>query len=451
VISCGTVERHLVDVVRHAASDAVRLELEAHLESCGGCRETRAAFGLLGALREQPPPRLGPAAEARIVEGLIEQLARTGGGGARSGPPLGPRRRSWPVAWTALASTALVALAFGAFAFVPRHRGRVGPAGAPIGVPAWGPDRLPGSMPSSAPADLPGTLPGTLDGQTLEATGPGVLAFEGAGVTYDRGTILTFHPAARTLTLVRGQVDIDVTEHRAVCFRVATPRFVVEVLGTRFVVTPGGVHTLRGRVRVLDPAGTELAIVSADEAWTAPAPPSTAAVQPRTAARVVVAAGPVGDGTPVTDGTPVADGTLVADGTPVAKAGAAAVAVAELVTRARAALAEGNARRARRLLERARLAGPSRSEWPGLELLQADALLVLRQPEHAIAAYRRVARRYPDAPEGETAAFVSGQLLFESGAGEEGAAVMNDYLARHPRGRFVREARERLAHPRTIE
>jgi hypothetical protein len=109
VISCGAVERHLVDVVRRAASRTPFAWRSRHTSALyGGCRETRAAFGLLGALRGQPTPRLGAAAEARIVE----QLALVGGV-APSGPSLGSRR-SWPVVSTASTALALVALAFAA-------------------------------------------------------------------------------------------------------------------------------------------------------------------------------------------------------------------------------------------------------------------------------------------------------------------------------------------------
>ena len=43
--SCGRIERQLLDVVRGTASDAVRLEVEAHLEDCASCREAAEAFG----------------------------------------------------------------------------------------------------------------------------------------------------------------------------------------------------------------------------------------------------------------------------------------------------------------------------------------------------------------------------------------------------------------------
>jgi Tetratricopeptide repeat/FecR protein len=383
------VERHLLDVVRHAASDAVRLEVEEHLGDCAACRQTRAAFGLVGLVKDQPPPRLGVSAERRIVARLVA------GQGAKR--PAVASHRTGPLGFAGLAlavvGVVVVVLAPGR----PTH---------------W---QLEQARQAAIQAH-------TLEGQTLEADRPGVLVFAGAGVTYDRGTHLTFHPATRTLVMARGEVDVDVTEHLSLHFRVTTPGFVVEVLGTRFVVTPAGVRTLRGHVRVLDLEGHELAVVPAGESWTVPVP----VVAPVVAVPVAAVAPPA----------------------PRAEAPAPkrpGVSVTDLVSLARSALAEGDATRARALLGRAVAEGPGPSERPAVELLSADTLLVARRPDEAIAAYRGVLRRHAGTPEGETAAFAVGQLLLERGAQAEAGAALNDYLARYPHGRFVREARERLA------
>jgi hypothetical protein len=405
VSSCGRIERQLLDVVRGTASDAVRLEVEAHLEDCASCREARASFGLLGALRGQAPPRLGAPAERRIVERLVAT------GVPRARRALAPRRPG-RVVFVGLAVAALGALV------VTR---------APRG---W----------RRTPAASPVAEGQTTEGQTIEATQAGVIAFEGAGVMYGRGTSLTFHAATRTIAMAHGEVDVDVTEHRARHFRVTTPKFIVDVLGTHFVVTPAGVRTLRGRVRVLDLEGRELAVVSAGEAWTSPPPASPPPLAP--------AATPS-----LTPPTPVPPSTVPAPRPPASRAAAvhSSVDVDALVARARAALAEGDAARASSLIDSARAAGPAPSERPVVDLLGADALLVARRPSDAIAAYRAVLRRYPDAPEAETASFAVGQLLFERGAQIEATAALNDYVARYPHGQFVREARERLAQIRPAE
>ena len=238
-MSCRSVERQFLDVVRRTASDAVRLEVEAHLQDCASCRETRAAFGLLGALRAQPAPRLGAPAERRIVDRLVSSGAR---GAVRV--PLA-RRRVDRVVFAGVVVAAIGAIGLAVALRVRRPELGGGP-----------------------------TLPAVVEGQTLDATQPGMIAFAGAGVTYDRGTALTFHPATRTIAMARGEVDVDVVEHRTRRFRVTTPHFVVEVVGTRFVVTPAGVRTLRGHVRVLDLAGRELADVPAGSSWSAPPVPA---------------------------------------------------------------------------------------------------------------------------------------------------------------------------------
>jgi ferric-dicitrate binding protein FerR (iron transport regulator) len=373
----------MLDVARRTASDAERLEVESHLEGCAACREERATWMLVGALRDQEAPRLPQAAERRVLANLVAARGRV------TGLAVARTRRPWLVR---LAVPAAV-LAAAAGVFVGRAR---------VARP-----------------------PEVAEGQRLDAAEPGAIAFAGAGVSYGAGTALTFHPATRTLELVRGEVDVDVhpDARQPSRFRVSTPRFVVEVLGTRFVVTSTGVRTLRGRVRVLDRAGHELAVVQAGEAWQGGGLPAPAATE-RAVRTASEAPAP----------------RAVRTGAPARRA-----SVPELLSRGRAALAAGDAALARGFIQRAFDAAPSEHETPAVELLQADALLVERRPDDALAAYRRVARRRARAPEGETAAFAVGQLLFERGSHAEAGGALSDYLARYPQGRFVREARERLA------
>jgi TolA-binding protein len=233
---------------------------------------------------------------------------------------------------------------------------------------------------------------------------------------------MTFHPAARSLTLSRGEVELDVTPGLPGRFRVATSRFVVEVLGTRFVVTAGEVRTLHGTVRVLGLAGEPLATVQAGEAWTFREP----AVAPAIAAPAPQVAPPE---------AAAIRGERASSG--------------ELLARGRAALARGDAKQARALGNRVLASAPTEGQAAAAELLLAQALLVARRPDDAIRAFRRVARTRPAAPEGELATFTLGQLLFERGAGDEADAAFNEYLTRYPAGRFVREAREHLVEARS--
>jgi hypothetical protein len=394
--SCRSTQRQLLDVVRRTASDAVRLEVESHLEDCPACQVERARLGLLGVLKDQPPARLGEAAEHRILSRLAAGRAPhlTGRGAVARWEPRG-LRLTFAAAAVSIAAL-ILALRLDAF-----H-------GAPSGP---------------------------VEGERIQATRPGTISFGGAKIVYEAGTALTAHPVERHLSLSRGEIDVDVTEGLPGRFRVTTPGFIVEVLGTRFVVTPTSVHTLRGHVRILDLRERELVVLHAGESWNPP--------------RAVRTTAGAGDDAAAGVAPPTAVPAVALPAVPAPGRMRAVVprqpSLSELLSRTRAALADGDSGKARAVIEHARDRSLSEADAATFELLEADAWLVGGSPEEAISAYRRLFRRRPGAPEGEMAAFAVGQLLTERGARVEAASALNDYLAHYPQGRFLREARERLA------
>ena len=401
--SCRVAERDLVEVVRGSASDAARLELEAHLAECTSCRESRKAFGLLGALKALPPPVLGGAAESRVLRNLV----------VHRGP--GPRpveRRPWQFRAVLVGGSLTLAVVAGLAVIAAGGGGHVR------------------ENPSAGHGVVASAV---TEGERLEASRAGVVAFAGSSVSYEPGAVMAFFPSTRTVRLDQGEIDVDVTEHGPTHFRVVTSRFVVDVPGTRFVVTPLGARTVRGLVRIFDLAGRALAEVAAGSSWAAP--------PVETASPVVVETSPAPSAAP----TPAAPVPARSGATASVPGLARSEDITALLAKARGALVEGDTTRARALLDRAIAARPRRAARPAIDLLMADSWLVARRPEEALAAYRSVTQRHPGAPEGETAAFTVSQLLLERGATVEARAALGDYLARYPRGRFVREARERLA------
>jgi ferric-dicitrate binding protein FerR (iron transport regulator) len=409
MISCGLAERGLIEAARGSASDALRLELEAHLAECGSCRDSRKAFGLLGALKAVPAPGLGSAAEERVVRALVAG----GGRGPRAVEGRARRHRAAMVGGVVALAGAVTAVGLGL------HFRHLQPA-------------------------RPGTVASAItEGERFEAATSGVLSFSGSTVTYEPGTVMAFFPSTRTVRLDKGEIDVDVTEHGPRHFRVITSRFIVDVPGTRFVVTPVGARTVRGLVRILDPAGRELAKVPAGSSWAAPAMGIPAADAPPGALEIAPVVAPAL--TPPAAPAPAPTRSGPAATTPGRAPSEDASGVTSLLERARAALVSGDASRARALLDRAAAARPARAARPAIDLLMADSWLVARRPDEALGAYRSVMQRYARTPEGETAAFTVCQLLVERGDSGGARAALGDYLERYSRGRFVREARERLA------
>jgi hypothetical protein len=401
--SCRSTRRHLLDVVRGTATDAVRLEVESHLEECVSCQVERGHLGLLGVMKAQPPSRLAEAAERRIVSRLVtEQAPRLTGRGAAF--HLSHRK---PRAAFAVAALTTTLLAFGLHLDV-----------------------------------FHGDRSGLREGQRIQAAQPGTISFGGAKVAYEAGTTMIVHPRGRNLSLSGGEIEVDVTEGLPGRFRVSTPGFVVEVLGTRFVVTPTSVHTLRGHVRILDLREREMVVLHAGESWSPPraAPPS---------------AGP-GDEMAATAPPQAVLPSMAPPASPPSRRPSRTIGprrptVSDLLSQTRAALADGDSEKARTFIEDTRSRSLGDADAAALELLEADAWLVGGHPDEAISAYRQLFRRRPSAPEGEMAAFTVGQLLAERAADVEAMSALNDYLAHYPQGRFVREARERLVQLQTAK
>jgi hypothetical protein len=225
--------------------------------------------------------------------------------------------------------------------------------------------------------------------------------------------------------LREGSVTIDV-EHRAgQHFQVRTPRFVVEVIGTRFTVDLAGVRTERGTVRVLGTDGAVIGYVTAGRAWTLPAATAQAAPTAPTEAPPA---------------RPPAPSLTLASTSP---ARAASDEGPARLAQARRALAHGNAGEARRLVEPIFHLG--REVAVEARVIYAESFLVEGRYTDAVDGYETVVRDFPRTPQAESALYAVAQLESEHGRAAAARAGLQRYLDRYPRGRFAREANDRLA------
>lgn len=407
MISCRQARETMLAHVRRQASEAERLRLEEHLAQCAACSEERAQAGLLEVLRDAPSPTLSGEARARVLRSLTSLPVRQAFTWQR------PRFRRQGL-------LALVAAA--AIVFI-------------VGVWPWGgwaPEDKPPAVASQA---LPSAAPQLQQETALHARAPGVAEIAGAQVRYQADTAMRLHPAARRIDLLNGEIEVKVESRGGEHFRVKAPGFVVEVTGTHFVVRLDGVRTLEGTVRVLDESDHQIAVVRAGESWhvtggwmaAAPAPDKPAAAPRREAPPSIKRSSP---SLPERASAPTSAPELTAG---------------QLLDEARGILSRGDTAKARQRIALALECGPTPRQRAVAELLGADALLVESRRDLALAAYRRAADEFAAFPEGETASFVAAQLLFERGSRAQARVALEIYLERYPDGRFVREARERLA------
>jgi TolA-binding protein len=395
-------------------SAAEALRLEEHLARCGTCRDAARILDGVRAVTE--PDRL---LSARARERALFRALEAAG---RPGPSVAVRsaRTGWIWPAVACAAAMLLVLALG----VLSGSGRGGPSPSPELRAAASPevDRVLGGDARIAgrvlrvgePLQAESTVE-TVDGATLEL-GPARIELEKQGA-------LRWDAARSTVHLVQGAVTVEIEPGQSASFRVATERFIVEVIGTRFRVEADGVRVERGFVRVRSPDGAVLAdAVGAGTAWRAPSMKAAAELAP----------------------SPEASGAAQASASSAAPAGSYAPSAGELLSRARRRLARGDVAGARREIAAALTLRPGSADEGEASTLLAECALVAGNERDAARQYIEVARRHADLPSGENALFAAARL--EANAGRAGAAraLLRQYLARYPNGRFRAEAAKRL-------
>ena len=428
-LSCRAAGRISLAALGNHAGEAERLELEAHLASCQGCAEQHATLlGIVRPLRNIPPTLLTPDARDFVRLALAS--------GKSSASRLAPRSQ-----WQRRLAVSLVltaATAVGLLALSWRQRAyRV----------------LEGDVALQAPAALVSE-----PAMVFRSVNGGRVQLDDALVDLVGTTEIAWNTRHRRVDLRRGTVTVDVKHHAGRHWEIGTPRFTVEVVGTRFTVGASRVSTQRGVVRVIRPDGSTAARVEAGESWSIegpttgaaspaaePAPATTAQISATTAIATATAEMPAPATATATPRAAHARALPVRVALASAERGVRTAAVASAgrgLGEARRALARGDAPAARRLV--APLFHLGRDVAAEARVIFAESFLVEGRYADAIDGYRLVVRDFPATHQGESAAFAIAELESEHGRSAEARAALQGYLARYPRGRFVREAALRL-------
>jgi hypothetical protein len=261
----------------------------------------------------------------------------------------------------------------------------------------------------------------------------GALDYAGARIRFVAGAHFRMHPNTRQVDLLAGELEVTVTPKLPGRFQVVTPAFSVEVLGTHFTVGLDRVETHRGKIRVLHPSGTELAVLLAGQTWK-PEQVGVSSSVPSIAPLAILPAVSL----------PGAS-TIPSRPRPRLQPVQMGLSAERLLTEARSILGAGNPALARTRIDAALDADPNRRQRAMAELLAADTLLVESRYQAALAGYRRTMALFSGFPEAETAAFAIAQILCERGGKAEARAALLQYLERFPQGRFHEDAVRKLA------
>jgi ferric-dicitrate binding protein FerR (iron transport regulator) len=404
-LTCARAARLSLASVGGHASQAERLELEAHLTACARCSAEHNALGVVRGLRNDEPEPLNLLSRERIRNAIFTR---------RDGAPADARRLSWrlPLGTAGVLAVAAAAVLWVVAKHSPEPRVLEGDVAIVAAPPVSG----------AGPAD---------GARLLHSASGGRVALDDAATQLAPATRILWRREQRSVELREGSVTIDVHHRPGQRFEVRTSRFVVEVVGTRFTVDLAGVRTERGKVRVLSPGGESIAFVEAGQSWSAPdararsapaipAPPPPAAPELPPAPNEVV---------------PVSPATRHAAGGDESVAGR--------LSRARRALARGQAAEARRAVEPIFRLG--REVAAEARAIFAESFLIEGRYADAIDGYEIVVRDFGGTPQGESALYAVAQLKSEHGRPDEARAALRRYLDRHPRGRFAKEAADRLA------
>lgn len=432
--------RPLLHRSRDALSDAERLELEEHLQTCARCTADVVAIEGIRAVLGCVPAR--PLGEQRVARAIERAFARAGEqtlgevaerGGERT---TAPRRRIWMIA-----TTAIVPLA--AAAVLLWWAGGADSVQTPIIAPLQpASDRVirgqvrAGGRTLTASAHIP-------SGTSVVSSDDATLGLGPARVELRPRTEVIWNGDTHALHLEQGHVALSVEPTPARRFRVITDAFIVEVVGTRFQVTPDRVSVIEGVVRVLDAGGTRsIAELHDGDSW-AVAPPVPPAVGPAPAPMLEPVA--PDESAPARHPIDSAGGRTDAGRTAARPANRETRRdTTQWLIRARAALTKGHLDDARRAARSALAASPSREQSAEARTILAECTQAAGDSAEAIRLYLVIAGRYPDLDAGQTALFAAARLEANRGRTDEARALLRRYLRAYPDGQFAADARSRL-------
>ena len=418
----------------HGLSSADALRLEEHLQRCPHCVQDSAQLDELRELAERLPQALPQLGRERAIEAALAQshaVRSAHAWGMRSTPAAQLEARGMPgrpALWAGgLALSVAAAVMLGVLRpWSSSPSAGSSQANASTGQAGGGDRVLLGAVEIDGQPSGDGAL--LTARATLHARKPATVALAHARVALAAGTTLRWDGAARQVVLDHGSVTADVDPSAHQPFSVQTARFMVRVLGTRFTVDQAGVSVERGKVAVFGPdGGVRIAELTAGQRFEVDAP--SAAPE---AAEAALAVEEAVDGT---SGDADVGGPRSERTSPRARG---------LLGQARALLAAGDARSARSTLEDALALSLATRDRAEALSLRAECALVAGDLRGAIAGYLRVNRSYRNLPAGQNALFAAARLQAERGRDAAAVKLLRRYLARHPRGRFVQEARQRL-------